>query len=87
MCAVAVAVTDRGEHAVVAAAIADAIAVAGLAVIAGSASTAGRLAAVCAVTGFTVAPAAGAVTAMVPPASPGRRSAAPWRPPRPAPPR
>ena len=71
MCAVAVAVTYRGEHAVVAAAIADAIALAGLAVMAVRASTAGRLAAVCAVIGFTVAPAAGAVSALTPPGQPG----------------
>jgi hypothetical protein len=71
MCAVAVAVTYRGEHAVVAAGIADAIALAGLAVMAVRASTAGRLAAVCAVIGFTVAPAAGAVSALTPPGQPG----------------
>lgn len=71
MCAVAVAVTYRGDHAVVAAAIADAIALAGLAVMAIRASTAGRLAAVCAVLGFTVAPAAGAVSALTPPGQPG----------------
>lgn len=71
MCAVAVAVTYRGEHAVVAAAIADAIALAGLAVMAVRASTAGRLAAVCAVIGFTVAPAAGAVSALTLPGQPG----------------
>ena len=74
MCAVTVAVTYRGEHAVVAAAaaaIAEAIALAGLAVMAVRASTAGRLAAVCAVIGFTVAPAAGAVSALTPPGQPG----------------
>jgi len=71
MCAVTVAVTYRGERAVVAAAIADAIALAGLAVMAVRASTAGRLAAVCAVIGFTVAPAAGAVSALTPPGQPG----------------
>ena len=71
MCAVTVAVTYRGEHALVAAAIADAIALVGLAVMAVRASTAGRLAAVCAVIGFTVAPAAGAVSALTPPGQPG----------------
>jgi hypothetical protein len=71
MCAVTVAVTYRGNNAVVAAAIADAIALAGVAVMAVRASTAGRLVAVCAVTGFTVAPAAGAVTALIPPGQPG----------------
>src|SRR5580704_7858663 len=67
MCAVTVAVTYRGDRAVVAAAIADAIALVGLAVTAVRASTAGRLAAVCAVIGFTVAPAAGAVSALTQP--------------------
>jgi hypothetical protein len=71
MCAVTVAVTYRGERAVVAAGIADAIALVGLAVMAVRASTAGRLAAVCAVIGFTVAPAAGAVSALTPPGQPG----------------
>jgi hypothetical protein len=71
MCAVTVAVTYRGDHAVVAAAIADAIALVGLAVMAIRASTAGRLAAVCAVIGFTVAPAAGAVSALTSPGQPG----------------
>jgi hypothetical protein len=71
ICAVTVAVTYRGDHAVVAAAIADTIALAGLAVIAARASTAGRLAAVCAVIGFTVAPAAGTVSALTPPGQPG----------------
>ena len=71
MCAVTVAVTYRGDHAVVAAAIADAIALVGLAVMAIRASPAGRLAAVCAVIGFTVAPAAGAVSALTPPGQPG----------------
>ena len=71
ICAVTVAVTYRGDHAVVAAAIADTIALAGLAVIAIRASTAGRLAAVCAVIGFTLAPAAGTVSALTPPSQPG----------------
>jgi hypothetical protein len=48
-----------------------AIALAGLAVMTARASTAGPLAAVCAVIGFTVAPAAGAVTALTPPAELG----------------
>ena len=71
MCALSVAVTYQNDRAVVAAAIADAITLAGLAVMVMRASTAGRLAAVCAVTGFTVAPAAGVVTALVPPAEVG----------------
>ena len=71
ICAVTVAVTYRGDHAVVAAAIADTIALAGLAVIAVRASTAGRLAAVCVVIGFTLAPAAGTVSALTPPGQPG----------------
>lgn len=71
MCAVTVAVTYQGNHAVVAAAIANAIALAGVAIMAGRASTAGHLVAICAVIGFTVAPAAGAVTALTPPGQPG----------------
>ena len=71
ICAVTVAVTYRGDHAVVAAAIADTIALAGLAAIAVRASTAGRLAAVCVVIGFTVAPAAGTLSALTPPGQPG----------------
>jgi hypothetical protein len=71
MGAIAVAVTYRDSHAVVAAAVADAIALAGLAVMTVRASTAGRFAAVGAVTGFTVAPAAGTVTALLPPAELG----------------
>jgi hypothetical protein len=71
MCAVTVAVTYRGDRAVIATAIANAIALAGLAVMAVRASTAGRLAAVCAVIGFTVAPAAGTVSALTPPGRPG----------------
>src|SRR6185437_5238480 len=52
ICAIAVAVTYRGGHAVDAAAIAAAIALAGIASITARASTAGRFAVVCAVTGF-----------------------------------
>ncbi len=64
ICAIAIAVTYRGDKAVVAAAVADAIALAGIAAIAARAGTAARFAVVCAVTGFTLAPAAGAVTAL-----------------------
>jgi len=64
ICAIAVAVTYRGGHAVDAAAIAAAIALAGIASITARAGTAGRFAVVCAVTGFVLAPAAGAVTAL-----------------------
>ncbi len=64
ICAIAVAVTYRGGRAVDAAAIADAIALAGVAAITARAGTAGRFAVVCAVTGFVLAPAAGAVTAL-----------------------
>ncbi len=71
ICAVTVAVTYRGGHAVVAAAIASAIALVGLTVISVRASTAGRFAAICAVTGFTVAPAAGTVAALNPPGQHG----------------
>lgn len=60
-----------GGHAVVAAAIASAIALVGLTVISVRASTAGRFAAICAVTGFTVAPAAGTVAALNPAGQPG----------------
>jgi hypothetical protein len=60
ICAIAVAVTYRGGHAVDAAAIA----LAGIASITARAGTAGRFAVVCAVTGFVLAPAAGAVTAL-----------------------
>jgi hypothetical protein len=70
MCAVAVAVTYRGDKAVVAAAIADTIALAGIAAITARAGTAARFAVVCAVTGFTLAPAAGAVTALTEPTQP-----------------
>jgi hypothetical protein len=65
--AIAVAVTYRGGPAVDAAAIADAIALAGVAAITARTGSAGRFAAVCAVTGFVLAPAAGAVTALTAP--------------------
>lgn len=71
ICAVTIAVTYRGGHAVVAAAIASAIALVGLTVISVRTSTAGRFAAICAVTGFTVAPAAGTVAALNPAGRPG----------------
>ena len=67
ICAIAVAVTYRGDKAVVAAAIVAAIALAGVAAITARAGTAARFAVVCAVTGFTLAPAAGAVTALTKP--------------------
>jgi hypothetical protein len=66
LCAIAVAVTNQGDRGVAAAAITAAVAVVGLSVVAGRASTGGRLAAVCAVTGFTVAPAAETITALAP---------------------
>jgi hypothetical protein len=71
ICTVTVAVSYRAGRAVVAAAIASAIALVGLAVISVRASTAGRFAAICAVTGFTVAPAAGAVAGLNSPGQPG----------------
>jgi len=64
ICAIAVAVTYRGDKAVVAAAIADTIALAGVTAITARAAAAARFAVVCAVTGFTLAPAADAVTAL-----------------------
>jgi hypothetical protein len=67
ICAIAVAVTYRGVKAVAVAAVADAIALAGIAAITARAGSAARFAVVCAVTGFTLAPAAGAVTALTPP--------------------
>ncbi len=70
ICAIAVAVTYRGDKAVVAAAIADTVALAGIATITARAGTAARFAVVCAVTGFTLAPAAGAVTALTTPTQP-----------------
>jgi hypothetical protein len=66
MCAVTVAVSYRGDNAVIAAAIADVIALAGIAAITAR-TAAGRFAVVCAVTGFTLMPAAGAVTALTQP--------------------
>jgi hypothetical protein len=67
ICAIAVAVTYRGGPAVNAAAIAGAIALAGIAAITARTGSAGRFAVVCAVTGFVLAPAAGAVTALTAP--------------------
>jgi hypothetical protein len=67
ICAIAVAVTYRGGPAVDAAAIADAIALAGIAAITARTGSAGRFAVVCAVTGFVLAPTAGAVTALTAP--------------------
>jgi hypothetical protein len=67
ICAIAVAVTYCGGPAVTAAAIADVIALAGIAAITARTGTAGRFAVVCAVTGFVLAPAAGAVTALTAP--------------------
>ncbi len=67
ICAIAVAVTYHGDKAVVAAAIADTIALAGIAAITARAGPAARFAVVCAVTGFTLAPVAGAVTASTQP--------------------
>lgn len=64
ICAIALAVTYPGGQAVTAAAVADALALAGIAAITARAATAARFAVVCAVTGFTVSPAAGAVTAL-----------------------
>jgi hypothetical protein len=67
ICAIAVAVTYRGGPAVDAAAIADAIALAGIGLITARTGSAGRFAVVCAVTGFVLAPTAGAVTALTAP--------------------
>jgi hypothetical protein len=67
ICAIAVAVTYCGGPAVDAAAIAGAIALAGIAAITARMGSAGRFAVVCAVTGFVLAPAAGAVTALTAP--------------------
>jgi hypothetical protein len=64
---ITVAVTYRGEHAVAAAALAEAIALAALAGMAARASTAARLAVVGAATGFTLLPAAGTVAALARP--------------------
>ena len=67
LCAITLAVTYRGERAVAAAALAEAIALAALAGMAARASTAARLAVVGAVTGFTLLPAAGMVAALARP--------------------
>jgi len=64
ICAIALAVTYPGGQAVTAAAVAGALALAGIAAITARAATAARFAVVCAVAGFTVSPAAGAVTAL-----------------------
>jgi hypothetical protein len=62
MCVVAVAVTYARSEAVLAAAIAEALSLACLAVAAARSGTARWFAVACAVTGFTVAPGAGAAT-------------------------
>lgn len=62
MCAIAIAVSYGRNDAVIAAAIADAVALSGLAIMTARAGTAAWSAVVAAVTGFTVAPAAGAAT-------------------------
>jgi hypothetical protein len=67
ICAIAVAATYRGDKAVVAAAIAAAVALIGITAVTARAGTAARFAAICAVTGFTLAPAAGVVTVLSPP--------------------
>ena len=67
ICAIALAVTYRSGNAVAAAAVTDAIALAGIAAITARAGTAARFAVVCAVTGFTLAPTAAAVTALAQP--------------------
>jgi hypothetical protein len=74
ICAIAVAVTYRGDKAVAVAAIADALALTGIVAVTARASTAARLAVVCAVAGFTLAPAAGAVTALTQPTEFGSES-------------
>ena len=73
--AITVAVSYRGDHAVAAAALAAAVALAVLAGMAARASTAGRLALVGAVTGFTLVPAATTVAALARPGA-GAGSAA-----------
>ena len=65
--AIAVAATYHGDKAVVAAAIAAAAALIGITTVTARAGTAARFAAVCAVAGFTLAPAAGVVTVLSPP--------------------
>jgi len=67
VCAISLAVTYRGAQAIIAATIAGVIALGGLTVITARAGTAGRFAVVCAVSGFTVAPTASAVTALTQP--------------------
>jgi hypothetical protein len=64
ICAMALAVTFPGGRAVTAVAVADALALAGVAASTARTASAARFAVVCAVTGFTVSPAAGAVTAL-----------------------
>lgn len=64
MCAIAIAVTDGHGDGVVAAALACAISLAGLAMMTGR-TGAGWCAVVCPVVGFTVAPAAGAATSLL----------------------
>ena len=66
LCAISVAVTYRGDRAVVAAALAEAVALAALAGMTARARAA-RLAVVCAVTGFTLVPAASTVAALARP--------------------
>ena len=70
--AITLAVTYRGDKAMIAATIAGVIALCGLTVITARAGTAARFAVVCAVSGFTVAPTASAVTALTQPTVPGR---------------
>jgi len=64
LCAITVAATYRGGQAVTAVAVAEVVALAALAWMTARASTAGRLAVVCAVTGFTLVPAADTVAAL-----------------------
>jgi len=65
ICVIAVAVTYGRADAVLAAAITELVTLTGLAVMTGRASSAGWFAAACAVTGFTVAPAAAAATGLL----------------------
>jgi hypothetical protein len=67
ICAITVAVSYQGDRGVAAAAIAAAITVSGIAAITARAGTTARFAVVCAVTGFTLAPSASAVTALAQP--------------------
>lgn len=62
MCVVAIAVTFGHSQSVIAAAIAEAVSLAGLAVMTMRTGSGGWLAVASAITGFTLAPAAGAVT-------------------------